>query len=143
MKAFFDTSILVPALVDQLKNHPVSLEVFAKHTSGQHDGVTSAHALAECYSVLTSLPVPRRITPSEARRLIDESIRERLEVMELREVDYGTAIEELSRRGLAGGIICDALHAVAAQKAQCSRLYTYNVDHFRAVCPDSIVVSAP
>ena len=143
MKVFFDTSVLVPAVVDQLKNHSVALEVLAKHTSGKSDGITSTHALAECYSVLTSLPLPRRVTPAEAQRLIEESIRGRLKVVDLVEADYCAAIEQLARSGLAGGIIYDALHAVAAQKAGCRRLYTYNVDHLRAVCVDTIVVSAP
>jgi predicted nucleic acid-binding protein len=143
MRVFFDTSVLVPAVVDQLKNHSVALEIFYTRTSGQHQGVTSGHALAECYSVLTALPLPRWVTPTEAERLIEESICQRLEIVELGEGDYRSAIGRLSRSGLAGGIIYDALHAIAAEKAGCSRLYTYNVDHLRAVCADSVVVSAP
>ena len=143
MKVFFDTSVLVPALVDQLANHAAALELFVKYTSGRNQGHTSTHALAECYSVLTGLPLPRRVSTVEAKRLIDESIRARLHVVNLDDVDYAAAIERVTRDGLAGRIIYDALHAVAAEKAGCTRLYTYNVDHFRAVCPDSIVVSSP
>ena len=90
------------------------LEVFCKYTSGQHEGVTSAHGLAECYSVLTALPLPRRVTPTEADRLIEESICRRLQIVELGEDDYRSAIGRLSRSGLADGIIYDALHAIAA-----------------------------
>ena len=143
MKAFFDTSVLVPALVDQLGNHASALEVYAEHTSGSNRGCTSTYALAECYAVLTTLPLPRRVSAAEAKRLIDESIRARLEVVDLEESDYAAAIDRVSGSGLAGGVVYDALHAIAAEKAGCSRLYTYNVDHFRSVCRDPVVVSSP
>ena len=143
MTVFFDTSVMVPALVDQLNNHANALEIYVRFTSRRNQDVTSTHALAECYSVLTGMPLPRRVTTVEAKRLIDKSIHTRLNVVDLTESDYASAVERVSRDGLVGGIIYDALHAIAAERAGCTRLYTYNVDHFRAICADSIAVSAP
>jgi predicted nucleic acid-binding protein len=49
----------------------------------------------------------------------------------------------VAKRGLASGIVYDALHVMAARKASCSRIYTQNLDHFRPLCPPEILLSAP
>ena len=143
MNVFFDTSVLVPAIVDQLSNHPASFAVFHQYTNKPHDGYCSTHALAECYSVLTSLPLPKRISPMEAQILIEESILNRLKVIELFRTDYLDALQNVSKKGLSGGILYDALHLTAALKEHCTRVYTYNVDHFRSLAPDIITITTP
>ena len=143
MTVLFDTSVLVPALVDQLANHPACFSAFVAATSDGNRGVCSTHALAECYSVLTSLPVPRRITAPEAHRLVEESILARLTVVALSTEDYRKAMRAVAEAGLTGGIIYDALHVAAARKEGCSRILTYNLRHFQALCPPEITVTAP
>jgi len=144
MRVFFDTSVLVPALVDQLSNHQASFALFSSLAhSNEHKTYCSTHTFAEMYSVLTSLPLPRRISSVEARMLIEESIFKRLQVVELGRKEYLDALENVSRRGLTSGIIYDALHVEAAKEASCSRIYTYNIDHFEALAPESITVSSP
>ena len=143
MKVLFDTSVLVPALIEQLSNHAVCFETFRIYTSGEHVGVCSTHCLAECYSTLTALPLTRRVTPQEALALIEKSLLGRLEIIELDAADYQAALTTVVTGGLTSGIIYDALHARAATKAGCQRIYTYNLSHFRPVCPAQILVSAP
>lgn len=143
MRVFFDTSVLVPALVDQLSNHNSSFAVYYSYTSGENSGYCSTHSLAETYSVLTALPLPKRISSIEARMLIEESILHRLQVVELDQSAYRHALESVSSSGLTSGIIYDALHMEAAQKAACSRIYTYNIDHFEALSPQEITVVSP
>ncbi|TVR30736.1 MAG: type II toxin-antitoxin system VapC family toxin [Spirochaetaceae bacterium] len=143
MNVLFDTSVLVPALVDQLANHPACFSALIRGTSDGNRGVCSTHALVECYSVLTSLPVRRRITAPEARRLVEESILPRFTVVALDTEDYRSAIRIVAESGLSGGIIYDALHLAAARKEGCDRILTYNLRHFNALCPAEITVSAP
>lgn len=143
MRVFLDTSVLVPALVDQLSNHQSAFAVFHPYTGDGNRGYCSTHALSETYSALTALPLPRRISSIEARMLIEESIFDRLEVVELDKGDYLNAIRNVSVRGLTSGIIYDALHVEAAKKASCSRIYTYNIDHFEALITEGISVSSP
>jgi predicted nucleic acid-binding protein len=64
-------------------------------------------------------------------------------VVPLTQTDYVEALRLVSHTGLTGGIVYDALHTAAAQKAGCSRIYTYNVEHFRHVCPPEITVASP
>lgn len=106
-------------------------------------GCCSTHALAECYSAFTSLPLPKRIMPYEARRLIEETLQTRLRIIELRTADYVEAVHRVSQLGFGGGRVYDALHVIAAERAQCELLYTYNIAHFESLCAERIVVSAP
>ncbi|MEX2445042.1 MAG: PIN domain-containing protein [Alkalispirochaeta sp.] len=143
MNVFFDTSVLVPAVVDQLANHGVCFQVFAEHTVAPERGFCSTHALAECYSVLTALPLRRRVTPGEAQRIIQESFVSRLTVVALETPAYTEAIARVAERGLVSGTIYDALHVMAAEQAECSRIYTYNTDHFLPLVADTLQVTTP
>ena len=63
MKAFFDTSALVTAIVDQVPNHAAALACYRRLAQPRRGpkAVCSTHALAECYATLTALPLPRRL----------------------------------------------------------------------------------
>ena len=143
MKVLFDASVIVPALVDQLVRHTACFETFVSYTAGSNTGVCSTHCLAECYAVLTALPLQQRITPDEASKLIRESVVARMEIVSLNQAEYLEAIANVSVRGLSSGIIYDALHVAAAVKSSCSRIYTYNLEHFRLLCPPGMLLSAP
>ncbi len=75
--------------------------------------------------------------------LIEESVRARLEVIELKTVEYMHALENVSAKGLTSGIIYDALHLEAAKKSSCSRIYTYNLNHFEVIAPNDLTISSP
>lgn len=143
MNVFFDTSVLVPAVVDQLSNHAASFACFAQYTTDEHTAYCSTHALAEAYAVLTALPLPRRISSHDARDLIENSFLPRLTVVSLLESDYVAAIKVVAERGRTGGSVYDALHVIAAKKAECERVYTYNISHFEPLSTEEIAVTTP
>ena len=143
MKAFIDTSVIVPALIDQLPNHQAALLALSENANEPNQAICSTHSLAECYAVFTALPLARRITPSEAQQLITESIAGRLTVRGLTRADYLEATALVAQRGLLSGAIYDALHVVAAIRAQSERIVTYNVRHFLSLAPDHITVVTP
>lgn len=60
---FFDTSVLVPAVVDQLANHEAAFEAFLNHTASPHRAYCSTHALAECYATMTNVRDFERCRP--------------------------------------------------------------------------------
>jgi predicted nucleic acid-binding protein len=130
-------------MVDQFANHESSFVCFLDYTSDPHAGLCSTHAIAECYAVLTTLPLARPVTPGDARTLIRETLLSRLRVVELQTDRYLGALDELAEMGRPGGTIYDALHVQVAQAEGCERIYTYNLRHFRPLCPEGIQVSAP
>ncbi len=143
MKVCFDTSVLVAAVVDQLANHESACACFVQYSQGKNRGCCSTHALAECYATLTALPLPRKIQAAEARILIEENFIKRLEILELSQVDYAAALTRSSQLGLVSGVVYDALHLIAAERASCQRIYTYNLVHFNRLNPLGITVTAP
>jgi len=143
MKVLFDTSVLVAALVTDLKNHEVSQDCLLQYTTSPNEGFCTSHALAECYATLTVLPLKRRIQPTEAATLISESLLSQLNVLEIQSNLYPEAIQRVSRLGLVSGIVYDAIHLITAESTGCERLYTYNLRHFHTLNPQQIEISAP
>ena len=143
MRVFFDTSVLVPAVVDQLANHEAALDALLNHTAGAHRGYCSTHALAECYAALSALPLQRRILPNEARQLIEESILGRVTAVPLTAEDYALALRRVTEGGLPSGAVYDAVHVCCAERISIDRILTYNLGDFERCRPRGIVITAP
>lgn len=143
MRVLFDTSVLVPAVVDQLANHEAALDALVAYTAGEHAGYCSTHALAECYATLTVLPLRRRVLPAEARQLVEESILGRLTAVPLTRDDYIAAVRRVSHGGFASGVVYDALHVCCAERIPVDRILTGNLADFERLRPAGIVVAAP
>ena len=142
MKVYFDTSVLIAAFVEQLPHHEAALACLASACRGQ-EVITSTHTLAEAYATLTALPLPRRIQPAEARLIVTESVLKKLTVLPLSARVYERAMARVADRGLASGVIYDALHLQCAEGASCRRLYTYNLGDFQRLQPQGFTLLAP
>jgi toxin FitB len=86
-----DTSVAVPLLVRSHRDH----------------------ALAETYSVLTRLPGDARLAPADAARLLNARF---APPMMLNNSQARMLPDTLSRLGIAGGAVYDALVALAAKE---------------------------
>lgn len=142
MKIYFDTSVLVTALVEQLPHHDSALACLYS-ACRDHEAVTSTHTLAETYSALTALPLARRIPPGEARLIVNESVRKKLRILPLSVRLYELAMARVADRGLTSGAIYDALHLESAEDSGCRRLHTYNLGDFQRLDPGSLTILAP
>lgn len=87
MRALFDTSVLVAALLASHPHHSVCTSYLNQAQSQEIEGFISTHSLAEIYSVLTRLPVRPRINPELAQRQIEVNL-QRLEGVPLAVEDY-------------------------------------------------------
>ncbi|MDE0054564.1 MAG: PIN domain-containing protein [Gammaproteobacteria bacterium] len=143
MRTLFDTSVVVAALVDQLGTHEAAFREFRRHSSGENAGFCSTHALAEIYATLTALPLQRRISPDEARRLLEETVLARLAVVPLGSADYRAVLRQVADQGLGSGAIYDALHAHCARKEGVDQILTYNLQDFERFDLEGILVAAP
>jgi toxin FitB len=103
-----DTSVAVPLLVRSHQHHADVVRWW----NGQELAL-SGHALAETYSVLTRLPGDARLAADDAARLLDERFTAPLALS----ADAARKVHNtLSRLGIAGGAVYDALVALAAQE---------------------------
>jgi toxin FitB len=103
-----DTSVAVPLLVRSHHEHTAVVRWW----SGQEVAL-SGHALAETYSVLTRLPGDARLAPADAARLLDARFAAPLVLSSSRARKLPGM---LSRLGIAGGAVYDALVALAAKE---------------------------
>jgi toxin FitB len=102
-----DTSVAVPLLVRSHRDH----QAVVRWWGGQEIAL-SGHALAETYSVLTRLPGDSRLAPADAARLLTARFSGPLLLSTARTRKLP---ETLSRLGIAGGAVYDALVALAAR----------------------------
>ena len=108
MTVAVDTSVAVPLLVRSHQHHAGVVRWW----DGQELAL-SGHALAETYSVLTRLPGDARLAPADAARLLNE--RFAAPFMLSRPLARKLP-DTLSRLGIAGGAVYDALVAMAAKE---------------------------
>lgn len=101
-----DTSVAVPLLVQTHRAHAAVVRWW----NGREIAL-SGHAVAETYSVLTRLPGDLRLAPADAARLLSERFAQPLL---LGPEVAGRLPDVLSRLGIAGGAVYDALVALAA-----------------------------
>jgi toxin FitB len=108
MTVAVDTSVAIPLLVRSHRDHADVVRWW----NGQEIAL-SGHALAETYSVLTRLPGDARLAPADAAALLDArfSSPQVLGSSQARRLP-----DTLSRLGIAGGAVYDALVALAAKE---------------------------
>jgi predicted nucleic acid-binding protein len=133
MKAFLDTSVLVPVFYGDHAHHAASLDLFTKFP--QKDVCCGAHSLVEVYSTLTRMPGKHRISGEQGMLFIND-IRQRMTVISLSADDYGDMLEKFTSIGIVGGAIYDALLAACALKAKAETLFTWNIRHYGQFGPD-------
>jgi predicted nucleic acid-binding protein len=133
VKAFFDTSVLVAAVLAAHEHHDRSLAVFAG--ADRKTASCAAHTLAELYATLTRLPGKHRISGDQALLVLDE-VEKRLEVVFLDAREYRLAIDQSAKGGICGGAIYDALLGHCALKAGASKIFTWDVGDFQRSGPE-------
>jgi predicted nucleic acid-binding protein len=143
MKVCFDTSTLVAALLKQHPHHAIAFPHLKAAQKGSIKAHLTTHALAELYATLTALPLKPRLSPTDVQRLLDSSILPHFTIIALSGKAYKQAITLTAAQHLASGAIYDALHIVGARAAQCERLLTLNLKHFKALAPGDAMIVAP
>lgn len=143
MKACFDTSILVAALLRLHPHHPIAFPRLQAVREKRITGFLTTHALAELFATLTALPLKPRLLPAEARNLIRASILPHFTIIPLGVRDYDTALDMTVASNLPSGAVYDALHLAGARAAGCGALLTLNLRHFQRLAPGDPMVVGP
>jgi len=136
VKAAFDTSVLVAALVAAHPKHDRAIRWVRAAAEGEIEAECSWHAVAETWSVLTRLPIAPPISPELARAAL-ERLGRHIPPAPLRDTVYRGAIERCAERGLRSGAVSDALHLVAAEQSGADVLLTFNAADFTRLATGS------
>lgn len=132
MIEFFDTTVLVAAMVEDEARH----EACAKILESVRDGHAGAHSLAECYATLTGGRLPIQLAPGEAATLIRHNVHDRLSLVTLSAAEQMKLVEMAGPSGARGGAVYDLLLLACARKVKAENIYTLNRRHFIALAPD-------
>ena len=143
MKACFDTSVLVAALLKQHPHHSIAFPRLREVHDGLLQGCITTHGIAELFATLTALPLKPRLAPVDAKNIIAKSVLKHFILIPLGADDYRDAMDLASERNLSSGAIYDALHIVGSRIAACDMLYTLNLRHFQAMAPGDPLISGP
>ena len=119
MKAYWDTSALVEATMDQALRSRVKRE----------QPYTRTHSLAEAFSALTGGNLGIRLEADDAAATL-QNLAEDIELVELDKADVLSAFKSARRKGVRGGRIHDYLHAVAAEKQKATQFVTLDRNDF-------------
>ena len=135
MTIFLDTSVFISAFWQGHQEHKYSLALIK--TASPEFAFCAAHTIAEVYSCITRLPVSPKVTPQEARLLI-QTIRERFSVIGLTTDEYFDTVERLAAQSIARKQTYDGLIMAAAAKCRPDAIYTFNLNDFLLVSPPEL-----
>jgi predicted nucleic acid-binding protein len=125
MKTYLDSTVLVSLLYAQSRFKAAADAALAE-AAGR--AFTSTHAVVETYRTLTTLRLP--IPPRAARQLV-AGLAPTIRAMDIPLSVYTAALAAVARQGLAGPIVYDAVHCLAARKGKAQRVVTRNPSHFQ------------
>lgn len=103
----------------------------------------AAPALVEAYAVLTRLPIPLRISPTEAHRVLEANFLAVGTIVTLDDRSYRTLLDRSASDGIAGGRIYDAVIALCAERAGVKVFVTFNEDDFAGLVAPGIDIVVP
>lgn len=134
MRVAFDTSVLVAGLVESHPGFEQAAAWLDAADRGEIDGAWTTHAYAECWSVLTRLPLAGRLDAGDVTAILEALVQVQApEAISL--ADYQAAAARCAGLGLRSGAIFDAIHLVVAERLGVDALLTLNVRDFARLAP--------
>jgi predicted nucleic acid-binding protein len=114
------------------EHHDRAANAIEDRLAAGHTMFVAAHALVEMYSVLTRLPPGKRLSPSDARALVERFV-DLGTVISLPTQAYIDLLRWLEVHGIAGGRTYDALIVAAAEHGDVDIVLTLNARDFHAL----------
>ncbi len=103
-----DTRAAIALVVEDHDAHPAAMKAVGDRRLG-----LAGHAWFETYSVLTRLPGGQRRSPADALRLLEHDFPESVFLRASESLELG---REITRLGVSGGSVYDALVGAAARQ---------------------------
>lgn len=100
-------------------------------------------ALVEAYAVLTRLPPPYRLAPSDALAILEASFVQPGKTIALDARGYRRLLRAAPAEGLAGGRLYDAVIAHCALVGRATTLLTFNDRHFESFAGPGLTIVVP
>ncbi len=139
-----DTNCNVALLSSQHEHHGRVVGEVERRLDDGETLVMAAHTLVETYSVLTRLPAPHRLSPTDCRALIEANFSpDMVEVVTLSADDYRRLIHDAPDSNIVGGRVYDAVIAACARSGRVDTLLTFDERHFASFAGKDLAITAP
>jgi predicted nucleic acid-binding protein len=138
-----DSSCMVAAVCAWHEHHGVAVASIERRLQRGDRLVVAAHALLETYAVLTRLPTPNRLAPTDAWTLVEANFVDQATLVAASGINYATLLAALAARGIGGGRAYDGLIADCASRGKVEELLTLNPRHFVPGPPGIAIVEPP
>ena len=138
-----DTSCMVAAVSSWHDHHERARREIENRLQRKERMIVAGPALIEAYSVLTRLPSPHRISPTDAWSLLDGNFVRGAKIATLGPSNYKTLLRGVPAAGISGGRIYDAVIAACARKANVAALLTFNETHFASLVGAGLEIVVP
>jgi len=125
-----DTSCMVAAVCAWHARHAAAAAEIERRLGRGERMAIAAHAIAETYAVLTRLPAPHSLAPSDAWTLVRTNFVENAALVSLDGPAHVAVLEKLAGEGIGGGRTYDGLIAACADATHAKALLTFNRRHF-------------
>lgn len=143
MKACFDTSVLVAALVQRHPRHAMAFPRWQEVHEGVVQGRLTTRGVAEPFATSTAPPLQSPLFPTDVQSLIESSVVKQFTLFALAAGDHREAIKLTTQRNLSSGAVYEALPIAGAREAARTALYTLNRKHFQALAPGDALIASP
>lgn len=131
MPAFLlDTSCMVAAVCTWHEHHSRASAEIERRLQRRERMLVAAPALIEAYAVLTRLPAPHRLGPSDALLLLESNFMRAGKTVALTAESYTALLRQAPENGIAGGRSYAAVIAYCAAHIRASALLTFNEADF-------------
>lgn len=139
MRVLLDTNCLVAYAISVHEFHAATFADVERRRKAADTFLVASHSLTEAYSVLTRMPPPYRLTPTDALAAIDTAWG-KTETVALTAAELWRALRASAKAEIRGGRIYDAVIAECARKAKAREILTWNIRHFDS---DGIAAVSP
>jgi predicted nucleic acid-binding protein len=129
MKIGVDSSVIVAGVHANHPRHAAAAQWLVQALTA-HELMVCHHSVLESYAVLTSLPGELRVTPSEARDLLEATVRANMVVAGFQPESIWTILESFVPITAVGGRSYDAFTACVLHASGTRALATLNPKHF-------------
>jgi predicted nucleic acid-binding protein len=139
-----DTSCMVAALCSWHEHHERSARELERRLEAGEVLAVSAPTLVETYAVLTRLPSPHRLSPTDSLALLEANfLGDTVETVALAAEEYVRLLRSAPERGIAGGRTYDAVIVACAVAARADVILTFNERQFSQLADQSLQVVIP
>jgi predicted nucleic acid-binding protein len=136
-----DTSVVVAALLGWHDDHEAARKVLERGLVAERL-ILPAPTLIEAYAVMTRLPSPHRLSPTDAAALLRETFAG-VNTVALEAGEAWQLLDDLETNQIAGGRSYDGHILACARKAGATRMITFNERDFLALGDSTIEVVRP